>query len=314
MALPPDTDPSLFDQLRLDRHPGHFIGDIRDASLVHQRVAEVCPDVILHLAAQPLVLRGYAEPLETWDTNVMGTAHVLDALRGVDRQVAVVCVTTDKVYENREWVHAYREFDRLGGHDPYSASKAACELVIDSYRRSFFSDGAVFIASARAGNVIGGGDWAENRILPDLARACGNGDVLEVRNPDATRPWQHVLNPLAGYLRLAEALWNGRDVCSAFNFGPDVADQRPVKELVETALTHWPGQWRATPDPHAPHEAGRLALTIDKARTDLGWTPVWGFEAAVAQTMQWYRGVHDGADARELTLDQITAFQAEGGA
>lgn len=310
MALAPDTEPSLFDQLSLAIDPGHFLGDIRDPALVKARIDEVSPDIILHLAAQPLVLRGYQEPLKTWETNVMGTAHVLDALKGRERPMAVVCITTDKVYENREWVHGYRENDRLGGHDPYSASKAACETVIDSYRKSFFSDGSVRIASARAGNVIGGGDWAENRILPDLAKACAKGQALEVRNPVATRPWQHVLDPLAGYLRLAEALWQGDDVQSAFNFGPDAADQRAVSALVDTALRHWPGDWRDTSDANAPHEAGRLALAIDKAREDLGWMPVWGFDEAVAQTMIWYRGVHEGADPRALTLNQIATFQS----
>lgn len=311
LALAPDTAPSLFDQLGLAQMPGHALGDIRAPETVAARVAETAPDIVFHLAAQPLVLCGYRAPLETWASNVMGTAHVLDALRAAERRVAVLCITTDKVYENREWVHAYREPDRLGGHDPYSASKAACELVIDSYRRSCFAGGPVRVASARAGNVIGGGDWAKNRILPDLARARAAGEALAVRNPAAVRPWQHVLDPLAGYLMLAEALWEGRPAAgSAFNFGPDPAEQRSVRELVGTALRHWPGNWRDASDPDAPHEAGRLSLATDKARALLGWAPRWGFAEAVARTMEWYRGVHEGADARALSLGQIAAFSA----
>ncbi len=314
MALAPDTTPSLFDQLNLNQSTGHFIGDIRDAGLVRERIQSVAPDIVLHLAAQPLVLRGYREPLETWATNVMGTAHILDALKDCDRKTAVLCITTDKVYQNREQDHAYQETDRLGGFDPYSASKAACELTIDSYRNSYFSNSPVRIASARAGNVIGGGDWAENRILPDLARAMADGDTLAVRNPYAIRPWQHVLDPLAGYLVLAEALWNGADVTEGFNFGPDASDQRPVRDLVETALSHWPGKWNDLSDPYAPHEAGRLTLSIDKARDVLNWTPVWGFDTAVRQTIEWYRAVHGGDDPLDLTLQHIRAFETGEGA
>lgn len=309
MALPPDTTPSLFDQLFADGCAGHFIGDIRDADGMRQRVADVAPDVVMHLAAQPLVLRSYRDPLETWETNVTGTANLLEALRGTDRKIAVVIVTTDKVYANREWVHGYRETDRLGGHDPYSASKAACELVVDSFRKSFFAQTDVRIASARAGNVIGGGDWADNRILPDLVRAVAAGRTLSVRNPDAVRPWQHVLDPLAGYLVLAERLWQDADHAQAYNFGPDAADQRPVRALVEAALTHWPGTWEDTSDPSAPHEAGRLTLATDKAQAELGWTPRWPFAQTVAHTIGWYRTVHDGADPRATALAQIAAFQ-----
>lgn len=308
MALLGETTPCLFDQLFPTGDVGHFIGDIRDAALVRQRVAQAAPDVVLHLAAQPLVLRSFNDPLTTWQSNVLGSAHILDALKGCERPVAVVMVTTDKVYENREWVHAYRETDRLGGYDPYSASKAACEILIDSYRKSFFADSPVRVASARAGNIIGGGDWSENRILPDLVRAVSQGITLEVRNPAAVRPWQHVLDPLAGYLCLAERLWQDASVAEAFNFGPDTADQQPVRALVEAALQRWPGEWRDASDPDMPHEAGRLMLSTDKARSKLGWHPQFSFDQAVAHTIDWYRAVHEGASPREYTLRQIADF------
>jgi CDP-glucose 4,6-dehydratase len=309
MALAPDTVPSLFEQLFESDTPGHFIGDIREVDTMRTRVTAVRPDVILHLAAQPLVLRSYRDPLETWQTNVMGTAHLLDALKEVDRQMAVVIVTTDKVYENREWLHGYRETDALGGHDPYSASKAGCELVVASYRASFFAHSPVRIASARAGNVIGGGDWAENRIVPDLMRALAKGEALNLRNPGATRPWQHVLDPLAGYLRLAERLWDDAALARAFNFGPGPADQRSVRDLVEVALHHWPGRWQDASDSQAPHEAGRLMLATDLAHAALGWEPVWRFEEAVAHTVDWYRRVHEGEAPRALCEEQIAGFE-----
>lgn len=308
MALQPDTTPSLFEQLYPDGDPGHFIGDIRDSETMCARVAQVEPDVVLHLAAQPLVLRSYRDPLETWQTNVMGTANLLEALKPTGRRMSVVIVTTDKVYENREWVHAYRETDRLGGHDPYSASKAACELVVDSYRKSFFAGTSIHVASARAGNVIGGGDWAENRIVPDLVRAVAAGASLEVRNPDAIRPWQHVLDPLAGYLVLAERLWDDASLAQAFNFGPDTAGQRSVRALVEGALTRWQGCWTDASDAGAPHEAGRLTLATDKAHVRLGWAPRWSFEDTLARTIDWYRAVHEGESPRALTLAQIADF------
>lgn len=308
MALSPDTTPSLFDQFFPQGDPGHFIGDIRDADVMRERMAQVRPDIVLHLAAQPLVLRSYDDPLETWQTNVAGTAHLLDALRPANRHMSVVIVTTDKVYENREWVHAYRETDRLGGHDPYSASKAACEMVVDSYRKSFFAGTGVHVATARAGNVIGGGDWAENRILPDLVRAVAKGKRLHLRNPEAIRPWQHVLDPLAGYLRLAERLWDDPSLAEAFNFGPDSADQRPVRDLVEAALARWPGEWVDSSDKTAPHEAGRLTLATDKARARLDWSPRWSFDDAVARSIDWYRAVHEGGTPRDSTLAQIADF------
>ena len=310
LSLSPDTNPALFDQLGLARRLDHAIGDIRDAALVSTRIRNVRPEVVLHMAAQPLVRRSYRDPVETWSTNVMGTAHVLEALRNWQDPCAVVVVTTDKVYENREWQHPYREEDRLGGRDPYSASKAGTELLVESYRRSFFAGGPVRLATARAGNVIGGGDWAEDRIVPDLARARANGAILGVRNAQAVRPWQHVLDPLTGYLLLAERLMAGDPKAeTAVNFGPEAADQRSVGDLVEAAGLHWPGHWQDRGDPAAPHEAGRLVLNIERARHLLGWAPRWHFPRAVAETIGWYRDVAAGADPRTITESQIAAFE-----
>lgn len=313
LALAPDTRPALFDQLGLAGRMDHAVGDIRDISLVAARLRDVRPEVVLHLAAQPLVRRSYREPLETWATNVMGTAHVLEGVRALEAPCAVVVVTTDKVYENREWEHPYRETDPLGGHDPYSASKAGTELVAESWRKAFFAGSQVRLATARAGNVIGGGDWSEDRILPDLARAFGAGSSLLVRNRHAVRPWQHVLDPLEGYLMLAERLAGPEAVRfeTGFNFGPEPADQRSVGELVEAARSHWAGDWTDATDPDAPHEAGRLALSIERARMMLGWQPQWDFARAVAETVGWYRDVAAGADPAERVRAQIAAFGGE---
>jgi CDP-glucose 4,6-dehydratase len=310
-ALEPDTEPSLFRQLGLEHDVDHLIADIRDPAAVAARVAAVRPDVVFHMAAQPLVRRSYADPLLTWQTNVMGTAHLLDALRPLDRPCAAVIVTTDKVYENREWFHAYRETDRLGGHDPYSSSKAACELAVDSWRRSFFrEDSPVRIATARAGNVIGGGDWAEDRIVPDLARALAAGRPLVVRNPDSVRPWQHVLDPLSGYMRLAERLLTSADAAyqTAFNFGPDPSGCRTVRDLVDLAFTAWPGMLETPCAGPALHEARLLTLANTQAGTILGWTPTWPFREAVTATVGWYQASHRGAAARDLALSDIRRF------
>lgn len=310
LSLAPETDPSLFQQLDLSRRMEHGIGDIRDLSVVQDAVRRAAPEIVFHLAAQPLVRRSYREPLETWGTNVMGTAHVLEAVRALDAPCSVVVVTTDKVYENREWEHPYRETDRLGGHDPYSASKAGTELVAASWRSAFLSGSAIRLATARAGNVIGGGDWSEDRILPDLARALGEGQALQIRNRHAIRPWQHVLDPLHGYLLLAEALASGEGTAfeTSFNFGPEPNDQRSVGELVEVALRHWSGEWSDATDPDAPHEAGRLSLSIERARSLLGWAPRWNFDEAIAATVTWYRDVCAGADPGVLVRKQIHDF------
>jgi len=322
LSLPPPTQPSLFEQLGLAQRLGrnHHVGDIRDAALVGRVISETKPDFLFHLAAQSLVRLSYRQPVETFATNVMGTAHVLDAVRLAARPCAVVAVTTDKCYENKEWVHAYREEDPMGGHDPYSASKGAAELVIAACRRSFFSapDSPVRLASARAGNVIGGGDWAADRIVPDCIRALQRGEAIPVRNKVATRPWQHVLEPLGGYLELAAAL-SGRTparfpfppatYATAFNFGPAPDSNRTVAQLVQEILKHWPGEWIDQSDPAAPHEASLLNLATDKARHLLRWQPVWGFAETVERTVGWYRAtMQNPAEAGPLARRQIADY------
>ena len=333
IALPPGTEPALFEQLGLAARLEHNILDIRDAQAVQSRVLGSEPDYVFHLAAQPLVRRSYVDPVETWDTNVMGTVNVLEALReldqhyaGSDKACACVCITTDKCYENREWLSAYREDDALGGYDPYSSSKAAAELVIAAYRRSYFNPThaageplRIGIASARAGNVIGGGDWSQDRIVPDCIRHLHRGEPIPVRIASATRPWQHVLEPLSGYLHLAarqhQAL-RARDrtsleqICSAYNFGPALTANRPVGVLVEQILTHWPGSWIDQSDATAPHEAGRLNLAWDKAFHQLGWQPRWDFSETIARTLAWYQGAAQAnTDCLGLTQSDIRAYE-----
>jgi CDP-glucose 4,6-dehydratase len=316
-ALEPEGELSLFHQLGLSQRMKHRIADLRDAEAVTKSIDASQPDFVFHLAAQALVRRSFDEPLATYMTNVVGTIHVLEALRELRKPCAAVFITTDKCYENREWLHGYREEDPLGGYDPYSSSKAAAEIAIASWRRSFFAGHPVRIASARAGNVIGGGDWAKDRIVPDCIRALSRKEAIGVRNTTATRPWQHVLEPLSGYLWLAAVLSDpslrpfDRNVFeSAFNFGPGLDSNRTVKDLVTEVLKHWPGQWEDHSDANAVHEAGLLNLAIDKAHHLLGWKPVWGFERAVATTIEWYC-----ADASEdivpLTARQIRDYQRD---
>ena len=312
------TKPSLFAQLHLSRRiKADIRGDIRDRAAVRAAVEAVRPDFVFHLAAQPLVRLSYAEPVETFDTNIMGTVHVLDALRCLTNKCSAVMVTTDKCYENRETARPYREDDPMGGYDPYSCSKGCDELVISSYRRSFFNDPSanVWIASARAGNVIGGGDWAKDRIIPDCFRALRKGEAIPVRNKVSTRPWQHVLEPLSGYLTLGAALDARRDfekVASGFNFGPDPSANRTVKEVVEELLKHVKGKWVDRSDPNAVHEAGLLNLDIRKAARVLGWKPHWNFEQTLAKVAEWYVGVSLGGNPRSLTQAQIAAFMKGG--
>ncbi len=320
LALPPPTSPALFDQLGLAGRLRHVEGDIRDLPTVRRVVDELRPDFIFHLAAQSLVRLSYEQPVETYATNVLGTVNVLEAVRLAGRPCAVVAITTDKCYENKEWVHSYREEDPLGGHDPYSSSKGAAEIAIAAYRRSFFStpDSPVRLASARAGNVIGGGDWAADRLVPDCIRALQRGETIPVRNKTATRPWQHVLEPLSGYLWLGAALSAGRPAAfhfppsaytSAFNFGPALTSNRTVAALVQELIEHWPGRWEDRSDPRAVHEARLLNLTTDKAFHFLQWQPVWGFAPTIARTVAWYRqGLADPGSARALTAAQIADY------
>lgn len=309
LALPPEGPRTLFDGLELAHRLDHCVQDIRDRDGVRERVAAVDPEIVFHLAAQPLVRRSFREPVETIDVNVLGTVHLLEALRSDAKARAVIVVTTDKVYENLERRAPYSEDDRLGGYDPYSASKAAAEILTASYRSSFFKGAPVRVATARAGNVIGGGDWAEDRILPDLARAFAADRPLIVRNPDSVRPWQHVLDPLHGYMVLAQALFEDRaDVDDAFNFGPDPDAQRPVRDLVRTAQTVWPGEVTYQSEAGAPHEAGLLALDTQKASRILDWRPRWAFEESVNRTIAWYRRASAGQAPRALCDAEIAAF------
>lgn len=317
-ALDPQPHELLFDQLGLARRiASDTRSDLADRAALSSALDAARPDVVLHLAAQPLVRLSYEIPVETFATNVMGTAHVLDAVRTAGRPCTVVCVTTDKCYENREWLHAYREEDAMGGHDPYSASKGAAELVISSYRRSFFPPGGpVKVASARAGNVIGGGDWAKDRIVPDCIRSLRKKEPIPVRNKIATRPWQHVLEPLGGYLHLAASLASAsspsacRALASAFNFGPGLSSNRTVMELVRELLKHTGGDWTDASDANAVHEASKLNLATDKAFHLLQWQPVWDFEETLAKTAEWYLGEDGGQPPSDLTRMQIAAYQS----
>jgi CDP-glucose 4,6-dehydratase len=312
LALPPDTTPSLFAEAVTEDDVASHLLDLRDAAAVARCVAAAAPEAVFHLAAQPLVRRSYAEPVETFATNVMGTVHLLEALRAVPGLRAVVVVTSDKAYLNREWVWPYREEEALGGHDPYSASKAATELAAAAWRASFFvAPGAAAIATARAGNVIGGGDWAADRLLPDLVRAALAGQPVELRNPDATRPWQHVLEPLAGYLRLAECLAGeaGQGFAEAWNFGPAAADALPVGEVAAAAATAWgPGMTLHPGCGGGPHEAMLLQVDASKARARLGWRPRLDIHQAIGWTIDWYARQSQGEAARDLTLAQIDAY------
>lgn len=309
IALPPDTDRSLFERLALAARMRHVECDVRDAERLRVAVRAAAPEVVFHLAAQALVRRSYRDPLETWSTNVLGTLHVLEAVRALDRPVRVVAVTTDKVYRNREWAYAYREDDELGGHDPYSASKAACEIAIASWRSSYAAGSGVRVATARAGNVLGGGDDAEDRIVPDCYRSWQRGVAVPVRHPSATRPWQHVLEPLSGYLRLARHLdEHASPSVVTCNFGPGPGGDREVRALVDGLARRAVGRdWLDASEPGAVHEAGALSLSIDRARRELHWTPLLSFD----ETLQWVdRGYPaDAAEVPDVVRDQIHSYQ-----
>lgn len=310
VALAPPTSPNLFDLAQVGHGMASHMCDIRDAHALAMRVRQARPEIVLHLAAQALVRPSYRDPLQTFSTNIMGTAHVLDALRGLSDTRVAVMVTTDKVYRNLEHPYPYREDDTLGGHDPYSASKAASELVIASYRDAFLSQQGVAVASARAGNVIGGGDWAEDRLIPDCVRAWQAGQTMVIRRPNAIRPWQHVLEPLAGYLRLAKALWQQPGLAGAYNLGPSTDAAATVKSVVEMASS--PRETSLVSyeiNSDSPHEAGWLALETAKARTLLDVRPRWTLREAVHRTMAWYAAQHAGADADTLCEADIAAYE-----
>lgn len=344
-ALAPDTAPSLFDQLGLAGRLEHEVADIRDADVVKKSIRDFRPDFVIHMAAQPLVRRSYAIPVETYETNVMGSINVLEALRSLSSTSTIqlqqspltaIIVTTDKCYENHESGRAYEETDPLGGHDPYSSSKAMAEIATAAYRNSYFHTGSVRVASARAGNVIGGGDWAEDRIVPDAMRALNQGHKVSVRNPSAVRPWQHVLEPLSGYLLLAARIAASRvkdkslssspesgaststgklelaSLCDAFNFGPGPDSNRTVSDLVDELLKTRQGTWIDASDSQALHEATLLNLSIEKAGRLLSWKPLWNFEETIRKTVDWYDQVHrNEVTPLEITRSQIAEYQKD---
>lgn len=322
-SLPPPTEPSLFVAAQVADYLTHVEGDVRDVDHLRQVWRAARPEIVFHLAAQPIVRTSYCDPLTTVATNVLGTTHVLELAREWRESAALVIVTSDKCYENREWVYGYREDDALGGRDVYSASKAAAELLVRSYRCSFFPPEAlathgVALASARAGNVIGGGDWAPDRIVPDCVRALAQGGSVTVRSPHAVRPWQHVLEPVSGYLALGARLLAGcpadrAPFCDAWNFGPALNSSRTVRDLVDAVVRRWgSGRWQPVSDPAQPHEAALLRLAIDKAQTHLGWSPRWDFVGAVTRSVDWYRAFYAGEDAAQWCRRQIAEYQEAG--
>lgn len=313
-ALPPPTEPNLFTLARIEETlASHRLADVRDRETLAQAVRAAAPDIVIHMAAQPLLRLSYEVPVETYATNIMGTVHLLEAVRHAPTVRVAVNVTSDKCYENRETAQSFREDDPMGGHDPYSSSKGCAELVTAAYGRSFFTDGRVALASVRAGNVIGGGDWARDRLVPDMIAALIAGHAPLIRNPHAVRPWQHVLEPLSGYLRAAQRLWDAPPAWhpEAWNFGPDAEGEANVTVLADTICRLWGGgaRWQNGADSAAPHEAHMLKLDSAKARRELGWHPRWPLPVALAETVVWYKSFGDGADMRAVTLAQIASYE-----
>ena len=310
ISLPPPTHPNFYEVIQSHAFASETICDIRDLESLAATVKEITPEIIFHLAAQPIVRRSYANPLETFNTNAVGTANLLESVCLAGLPCPVIVITSDKCYENREQNYAYTETDPLGGHDVYSMSKAATELVAQSWNKSFFIPNPKLgpVATVRAGNVIGGGDYAQDRIVPDCIRALCESQPILVRNPAAVRPWQHVLECLSGYLWLGARLareGKNSPIASSFNFGPNAAAQQPVRKLVEAVLRDWPGEWKDTSDPRHPHEAKLLTLSIKKAESLLDWHPAWNFSEAVSHTVIWYRARHNFKNADMLNFSQL---------
>lgn len=314
-SLAPNTTPNLFDVLKIETiiERSHIF-DIRDLSVLQRAMAVARPDVVIHMAAQPLVRYSYVNPVETYATNVMGTVHLLESIRSLDCVRSTVVVTTDKCYENKEWIWGYRENEPMGGFDPYSNSKGCAELVTSAYRNSYFSspNSLNHVASARAGNVIGGGDWSEDRLIPDAIKAFELGNPLMIRNPLATRPWQHVLEPLSGYLILAQALYEkGSAFASGWNFGPRDEDNRPVQEVVDLLISDWGDTARWESEGSAqPHEANLLKLDCSKAHTQLGWIPKWALETAIQKIVQWQKAFQAKENMQQISLTHINHYMS----
>ncbi|WP_243220279.1 CDP-glucose 4,6-dehydratase [Methylobacter sp. S3L5C] len=314
-SLAPPTNPSLFDAAKVGNGMTSIIGDIRDLTKLQAVFAEYKPEIVIHMAAQPLVRYSYENPVETYSTNVMGTVNVLEAVRNTHGVKAVVNITTDKCYENREWVWGYRENEPMGGYDPYSNSKGCAELVTAAYRNSYFhsdkyKEHGVALASARAGNVIGGGDWAEDRLIPDIMRAITQGKPVNIRNPHATRPWQHVLEPLSGYLILAQKLYEeGSSYAEGWNFGPNDEDAKPVQWIVDNLTKTWGdgASWVLQEGDH-PHEAHYLKLDCSKAKARLDWHPKWHLDETLGRIVDWQKQYQQGADIKAVTLEQIDLY------
>lgn len=315
-ALEAPTTPSLFEVAGVARGMRSIIGDVRDGAAIKQAMAIACPEIVIHMAAQPLVRYSYLNPVETYATNVMGVVNLLEAVRATPGVRSVVNVTSDKCYENREWPWGYRENEAMGGYDPYSNSKGCAELVTAGYRSSFFNaekyaEHGIALGSGRAGNVIGGGDWALDRLIPDMLRAIGAGEPVMIRNPNAIRPWQHVLEPLSGYLTLAEKLYTEGPVhAEGWNFGPHDTDAKPVEWIIERMTQEWGAgaSWRLDGKEH-PHEATYLKLDCSKARGQLGWHPRWDIGQTIAKIVEWHKACDQGTDMREFTLAQISTYQ-----
>jgi len=308
-ALSPPTSPSLFIEANIDSIIDSQIADIRDQDTLHESMTKFSPDILIHMAAQPLVRYSYDEPIETYEVNVIGTAKVLEVARSCPNLKAIVNITTDKCYENDERAEGYKEDDPMGGYDPYSSSKGCAELVASSYRRSFLQDQGVGLASVRAGNVIGGGDWADDRLIPDILRSFENGSPVVIRNPKATRPWQHVLEPLSGYLILAQRLYEEqKKYAEGWNFGPNEQDVKPVDWILDKMILKWPdSSWKLDSN-SSPHEAGFLKLDISKAKSKLGWSPVWGLSQTLEKIISWHQAWLNKEDMQVICLTEIKEY------
>lgn len=313
-SLEPSTKPSMFEICNIENKITNIIGDVRDYSSLLNVVKEYRPELVFHLAAQPLVRLSYKSPRETYETNVMGTVNLLEAAKNTDSVKAIVVITTDKCYENKEWVYGYRENDPMGGYDPYSSSKGCAELVVSSYRNSFYNERGIALSSVRAGNVIGGGDWSEDRLIPDFVRSVSENNSIVIRNPLATRPWQHVLEPLSGYLRLSALMLKDKEkYSSAWNFGPKDTDVLNVEEVLDIAIKSWGKGSIEIDKSQQPHEANLLKLDISKVKAYLKWRPVYDVNKSVDKTMQWYKNYYEDKNNNmyEYTLKQIDEYQEE---